>query len=364
MAKEIGLRPTQDRLKELFHYDPETGVFVRRQQPRTWSGSDRKHGKVGAGRISTLGYTMISVDATNYNAGVLAWLYVKGEWPCGRIKYLNGSKTDNRIANLFVQDEHKGAIKRRQLTQERLKELLHYEPATGWFTWRVNSSIANIGDRAGGHHGLGYRQIGLDYKKYLEHSLAFFYMTGEWPEHEVDHINGDKADNRWSNLRPATKSENGHNKPIHRANRSGYHGVYLHGDAYRARIHIQKNAIDLGGHATLPEARTARLLAEIENFGRCTTFDEIKDGAIPLGDGRFVGLTLHTTEARGQRVDAISITNQRGVPFWIKDVETVTRIIEAWSPATADRSGFQLVEQPEPSAEDSAAFNGPLGFGA
>jgi hypothetical protein len=366
MASEPKSRPTQERLKELFHYDLETGVFTRRQQPRTWSDNlDRKHGKVGAGRISTLGYAMISVDATNYNAGILAWLYVKGEWPRGRVKYLNGTKTDNRISNLFVQDETGGEIKDRSLTQERLKELLRYEPETGWFTWRLASSIANIGDRAGGHHGHGYRQIGLDYKKYLEHSLAVFYMTGEWPKDEVDHINGKKDDNRWVNLRLATRSENGHNKPVHRANRSGYPGVYLHGVSYRARIHVRKETIDLGCHATLPEARIARLLAEIEHCGRCTTFDENHDGALPFGGGRFIRAVLHSTEVHGKRVDCISLTNQHGVPFWVKSVETVSMIIDAWAPEKADRSGFQLVKTETVTPDGpSVEVNGPLGFGA
>jgi hypothetical protein len=332
MGRTVKPRPTQERIKELFHYDPETGVFVRRDQPRTWTGDGRKHGKVGGGRISTLGYVMVSVDAVNYNAGLLAWLYVKGTWPVGRIKYLNGCKTDNRISNLFVQDKSMEEIKSRPLTQERLKELLHYEPSTGWFTWRVCSSIANIGDRAGGHHGFGYRQMGLDYKKFLEHQLAFFYMTGEWPDDEVDHINGNKADNRWSNLRSVTKSQNGHNKPVHRRSKTGYPGVYLHAGMYRARIHVEGETIDLSGHRTIAEARVARLLSEIEHFDRCTTFVEERDSNLPGLNGlHTVKIELSSTDlSGGDGLDCIAAYTCDGVPFWVRDPSAITRIINVW----------------------------------
>lgn len=332
MDKKVTVRPTLERLKELFHYDPETGVFVRRDQPRTWTGDDRKHGKVGAGRISTLGYVMISVDAINYNAGLLAWLYVNGSWPIGRIKYLNGSKTDNRISNIFVQDKSMDEIKRRPMTQERLKEFLHYEPATGWFTWRVSSAIANIGDRAGGHHGFGYRQMGLDYKKFLEHQLVFLYMIGEWPDGEVDHINGDKSDNRWDNLRDVTKSQNGHNKPVSRSSKTGFPGVYRHGVSYRSRIHVEKETIDLGCHRTIAEARVARLLSEIEHFDRCTTFVKERDSSLPGINGlHTVKIELSSSDLSGDGgLDCISAYTCDGVPFWVRDPSAITRIINVW----------------------------------
>ena len=91
------------------------------------------------------------------------------------------------------------------LTYERLRELLHYDPETGAFTW-IKSTYrkGQPGTPAGClSKRLGYILIGIDKRLYYAHRLAFLWMTKQWPEKEVDHINLDKADNRWANLRPA-----------------------------------------------------------------------------------------------------------------------------------------------------------------
>lgn len=261
------MKPTQERLKELFHYDPETGVFTKKVAPNVGRPSIFKYGKEGAGRVSELGYVLIMIDGTNYIAGSLAWLYEHGAWPHARIKYIDGNKLNNRIANIRVQDVPKSDIKSQRMTQARLKELLHYDPETGWFTWRINTAVAKPGERAGGGHGLGYRQMGLDYKKYLEHILAWLYVTGSWPPDEVDHKNGDKADNRWENLRLATRSQQGYNKPGYKRNKTGTPGVHKHGNKFRARLQINGRAIDLGVFNTVEEAVAARRKADEEHLG-------------------------------------------------------------------------------------------------
>lgn len=282
MEKQKKPRPTQDRLKELFHYDPETGLFVRKTTFHP-GPKDRKYGRVGAGRISELGYVLLMIDDTNYIAGQVAWAYVHGAWPHARIKYIDGDKINNRISNIRVQDLVADDVKATKLTLERLKELVHYEPTTGWFTWRINNSTAKPGMRVGSGHGLGYRQIGLDYKKYLEHSLAYFYMTGEWPTKQIDHINRDKSDNRWENIRHGSISDNGHNKGVSARSRTGLTGVLPHGNGFRSMITVDSKS-QTGWFNTIAEARVSRLLLEIKNFGKFTSFNIDLDGSLPCGD--------------------------------------------------------------------------------
>lgn len=95
------------------------------------------------------------------------------------------------------------------LTQEKLKKLLHYSPETGEFRWRVfRGNTAKAGSVAGCLKSDGYRTLHVGGRLHMEHRLAHLYMTGEWPPHEIDHINGNRADNRWCNLRQATRSQN------------------------------------------------------------------------------------------------------------------------------------------------------------
>lgn len=322
-------RPTRERLMQLFHYEPATGIFTRKVQGRSWAWQDnRKYGAVGAGRVTELGNVVLAVDGANYSAGPCAWLYAKGEWP-KRIKYINGNASDLRIDNIRIYDEEMAFIKNRSLTQDRLKELLHYDPKTGWFTWKVHSATYAVGDRAGGLHGKGYRQIGIDYNKYLEHALAFLYMTGKWPEHTVDHKNRIKHDNHWDNLVDATRSEQGHNMPSSRRSKSGYPGVYKHGNKFRSRMDVNKTTLDFGRYGTIAEARVARLLAEIQYFGYCTTFEEPRDSNLPSLDGRTIPLELHTSEVKGMRCDCLSMKDHNGIGHWVNGVSTVAWIIGA-----------------------------------
>jgi hypothetical protein len=113
-----------------------------------------------------------------------------------------------------------------ELTAARLRELLHYDPETGAWTRLVSTSNhrARVGDNAGGVTGT-YVKIRVDVRQYPAHRLAWLYMTGAWPKHEIDHINGDRLDNRWCNLRPANDAEQARNKRTAVNNEAGYKGV-------------------------------------------------------------------------------------------------------------------------------------------
>lgn len=94
------------------------------------------------------------------------------------------------------------------LTAERLRELLDYDPETGAFRWKMSNNNIKIGTIAGTSNCDGYVQISIFRKFYLAHRLAWLYMNSEWPPHEIDHRNSKRNDNRWINLRSATRAQN------------------------------------------------------------------------------------------------------------------------------------------------------------
>ncbi len=107
------------------------------------------------------------------------------------------------------------------LTAQRLKELFHYDSDTGLFTRFPVKGIS--GRHCVGAIKHGYLIIGVDHKYYRAHRLAWLYVHGEWPNDGIDHINGDKVDNRISNLRAATQAQNLQN--ISKANRNSKSGL-------------------------------------------------------------------------------------------------------------------------------------------
>lgn len=114
------------------------------------------------------------------------------------------------------------------LTAERLREVLRYDPLTGLFTNLVKRGNLPVGAIAGCRcHVHGYIVIGIDYEQHRAQRLAWLYMKGSWPLHEVDHRDRDRANNRWSNLRPATHAQNSTNAGNRLPNTSGYRGIVL-----------------------------------------------------------------------------------------------------------------------------------------
>lgn len=117
------------------------------------------------------------------------------------------------------------------ITQKELKELLHYDPETGIFTWLVTPykyGRVKIGDSAGSNDAYGYRRIKIKRRSYKSHRLAWLYVYGHFPPNALDHINVLKDDNRISNLRLATNSENQMNRGKPSNNTSGFKGVSWH----------------------------------------------------------------------------------------------------------------------------------------
>lgn len=118
------------------------------------------------------------------------------------------------------------------LTNERVKSLIWYDPETG-----LGGRIGNPMPLAMKPTSAGYKQIMVDGTTYLWHRLSWFYMTGAWPKEDIDHINRDRLDNRWCNLREATRSQNLFNKSV-KINKVGLRGVSYHkaSKLYQARV--------------------------------------------------------------------------------------------------------------------------------
>ena len=163
------------------------------------------------------------------------------------------------------------------LTQARLKELLSYDPETGKFTWIAKpNSRANrikIGGEAGSPKGNGYIQIQVDKKNYLGHRLAYLYVVGEFNHGDLDHVDGNPANNSFKNLRPASRAQNQQNRRNPSSNNAcGYLGVSYRKDTDKYTAHIVKNnkRLCIGCFETAEEAYDAYLKAKRELHEFCT----------------------------------------------------------------------------------------------
>ena len=142
------------------------------------------------------------------------------------------------------------------LTAERVRDVLTYDPATGVFRWRVAASgRVQIGMIAGRTKIDGYRGIKIDGKEYQAHRLAWLYVHGFWPACHIDHINGIRNDNRLSNLRDVSRSENAQNQ---------YRvlGVCLTRRKFQAQIKIDGKSRYLGRFETAELAHQAYIKAK------------------------------------------------------------------------------------------------------
>ena len=166
-----------------------------------------------------------------------------------------GSKTVNRIRKMPPLSSF----------QNRLK----YDADTGIFTWLGEFNAKRVGRRAGTTVGIkGYRTITIKKRRYYEHRVAWYMMTGEDPTgFEIDHINGDKSDNRFCNLRLATSQTNKANCGLTKSNNSGFKGVHARGSRWIASITYDNKLIHLGMFKCPKEAAIAYDNKAIELFG-------------------------------------------------------------------------------------------------
>jgi hypothetical protein len=147
------------------------------------------------------------------------------------------------------------------LNQERLKEILDLDVSASVFTRKTSGNGFNKGDVAGCVNNRGYVHIRIAGKKYLAHRLVWLWVYGEWPKGQLDHLSGDKLDNRISNLKDVTCRENQQNQSRHRNGRLV--GCYFHKQTSKwcARIKIEGSMKYLGLYPTELEAHNAYMSA-------------------------------------------------------------------------------------------------------
>lgn len=141
----------------------------------------------------------------------------------------------------------------KNISLREAKEFISYDPETGIFTRIKNSSNVKCGDRADTVDGkLGYRKVKLKGQNFKAHRIAILFITGEMPIGPVDHINGDRSDNRALNLRSCTDAGNAHNAKLRSDNTSGYKGVSFHKQSgkWTARIMHNRVHINIGSYET------------------------------------------------------------------------------------------------------------------
>ncbi len=162
------------------------------------------------------------------------------------------------------------------LTAEEVRSRLNYDTKTGNLIWimppKNNSHL--LGKIAGCKYSNQYTSIKLAGRgQFLAHRLVWLWVHGEWPKEYLDHINGDRSDNRIENLRKATRSLNSENqRTVHSNNKTGFLGVSWRDDikSYRAQIKVNSKVINLGRFQDPEAASQAYLAAKRKLHKGCT----------------------------------------------------------------------------------------------
>lgn len=149
------------------------------------------------------------------------------------------------------------------LTQKRLREVLNYDPVTGIFTFAKGKRKGKIAGTS--HDPRGFLKVQIDNQRHLLHRLAWLWMTGTMPRWSVEHINGDRTDNRWENLREGQRPQ----KAIYRApwrESTSIPGVWQVGDHFEAMVDVGGVTINLGAFETQEAAVSA--IAKLQKRAR------------------------------------------------------------------------------------------------
>jgi hypothetical protein len=272
---------SKELLEELLDYDPGTGKLVWKTRSvdlfpderacKIWN--TRYAGRL-AGRVRTVKRApnaILDIFGVRYSAPRVVWALSHGAFPKKQLRHLDGDATNNRVENLVefgdnVEKPPKPHNYKATPPQELLLSLLDYNKDTGELKWkaRPGCTVWNarwVGKVAGNISSTGYLRVKVAQPLFEAHRLIFKMVMGREPECQIDHINGDGLDNRWCNLREATKSQNMCNTRLPGKNTTGYKGVTTDKRQpllpFYGRIVIKRKLYTTPSFATPEEVSTA-----------------------------------------------------------------------------------------------------------
>lgn len=150
------------------------------------------------------------------------------------------------------------------ITHKELLDEVDYNPKTGLMVWKRNRHGVRKGTVVGSITSNNYRSVYILGEKYLVHKLIWFYITGEYPDHIVDHIDRNSLNNKWDNLRKSDKINNARNTNLYKTNTSGVMGVNFCNTHNKWKVRLRANGkrLSFGYYENLDEAVIARYNAE------------------------------------------------------------------------------------------------------
>lgn len=154
------------------------------------------------------------------------------------------------------------------ISTERLRSILEYNAETGVFRRKIRAAKMDVGSVVGARHSQDYLYARIENRLMFMHRVAWQYVYGSPPVGEIDHINGDRSDNRICNLRLSNRQQNSANTKRRYNNRAGAKGVVIdkRNGSIRAYIHVNSKTKYLGTFETIKDASSAYLKAAKEHF--------------------------------------------------------------------------------------------------